>query len=83
MAVPFAADWRWMRQGDDSRWYPTMRLFRQKERGNWDEVFARMAAELARRVPAAASKPAAGGAEAEALEKRAQAHLAEGKLDGR
>jgi Flp pilus assembly protein TadD len=78
MAVPFAADWRWMRQGEDTRWYPTMRLFRQKERGNWDEVFARIAAELARHTPAAAG-PADDAAEA--LEKRAQARLVEGNLD--
>jgi tetratricopeptide (TPR) repeat protein len=78
MAVPFAADWRWMRHGDDSRWYPTIRLFRQKERGNWDEVFARMAGELARRVPGAVSRPTASAVET--LEEQAQAHLSEGNL---
>jgi tetratricopeptide (TPR) repeat protein len=56
-ALPFAPDWRWLREREDSPWYPTMRLFRQKERGNWDEVFGRMAAELAKRVPAAAKAP--------------------------
>src|SRR5262249_18931710 len=30
---------------EDSPWYPTMRLFRQKELGEWDSVFARMAQE--------------------------------------
>ncbi len=30
--LPFAPDWRWMLDRDDSPWYPTMRLFRQKER---------------------------------------------------
>lgn len=29
-------DWRWMVDRDDSPWYPTMRLFRQPEAGNWD-----------------------------------------------
>jgi hypothetical protein len=47
VAVPFAADWRWMREGEASRWYPTMRLFRQGARGDWGGVFARLAESLA------------------------------------
>jgi ADP-heptose:LPS heptosyltransferase len=39
-------DWRWGLEGDTSFWYPYMRLFRQSERGNWDEVMERVAAEL-------------------------------------
>ena len=35
---------------DDSPWYPSMRLFRQKTRGDWREVFDRIAEELRRRV---------------------------------
>jgi ADP-heptose:LPS heptosyltransferase len=34
----FAADWRWLLERTDSPWYPTMRLFRQKERGDWRGV---------------------------------------------
>jgi hypothetical protein len=33
---------------EDCLWYPSMRLFRQRELGQWPEVFARMAAELPR-----------------------------------
>ena len=40
------ADWRWLTDREDSPWYPTMRLFRQKTWGDWDEVFERMAREL-------------------------------------
>lgn len=40
-------DWRWLLDRDDSPWYPTMRLFRQAAPGDWDGVFARVAAELA------------------------------------
>jgi len=40
------AEWRWLRDRADSPWYPTMRLFRQRERGDWDEVFARIAASV-------------------------------------
>jgi hypothetical protein len=32
------ADWRWMSQRNDSPWYPTMRLFRQKQSGVWASV---------------------------------------------
>jgi tetratricopeptide (TPR) repeat protein len=44
--LPFAADWRWMLERDDSPWYPTMRLFRQKQIGNWEGVIARVAIDL-------------------------------------
>ena len=46
VAIPFAPDWRWLLERDDSPWYPTLRLFRQQQRGNWDEVFSRIADEL-------------------------------------
>src|SRR5262249_8012245 len=46
VALGVEADWRWLRDRPDSVWYPTMRLFRQKAAGDWEEVFERMAAEL-------------------------------------
>ncbi len=46
VALPFAPDWRWMSGRDDSPWYPTMRLFRQRRWGDWGEVFERIAGEL-------------------------------------
>ncbi|HUI22507.1 MAG TPA: tetratricopeptide repeat protein [Methylocella sp.] len=39
-------DWRWLLDREDSPWYPSMRLFRQKQRGNWDEVFDRVVQAL-------------------------------------
>jgi hypothetical protein len=33
VALPFAPEWRWLLQREDSPWYPTMRLFRQTEPG--------------------------------------------------
>jgi tetratricopeptide (TPR) repeat protein len=33
--LPFAPDWRWMLDREDSPWYPTLRLFRQRARGDW------------------------------------------------
>jgi tetratricopeptide (TPR) repeat protein len=47
--LPFVPDWRWLLGRDDSPWYPTMRLFRQQESGNWTGVFERMVAEWAER----------------------------------
>jgi hypothetical protein len=44
--VPFVPDWRWMLTREDSPWYPTMRLFRQPEKDEWEEVFKRVAEEL-------------------------------------
>lgn len=41
-------DWRWMRERDDSPWYPSMRLFRQSVAGDWDEVMGRVLGELQR-----------------------------------
>ena len=39
-------EWRWGLEGDTSFWYPSMRLFRQSERGNWDQVMELVAEEL-------------------------------------
>lgn len=47
LALPVSCDWRWMFQREDCPWYPTMRLFRQRERDDWDDVFARIATDLA------------------------------------
>ena len=33
--LPFEGDWRWMMDRTDSPWYPTMRLFRQRNPGEW------------------------------------------------
>jgi hypothetical protein len=42
----FTPDWRWMLNREDSPWYPTARLFRQRRPDAWDEVIARIAGEL-------------------------------------
>jgi ADP-heptose:LPS heptosyltransferase len=46
LALSHGPDWRWMREREDTPWYPTMRLFRQAAPGDWDGVFQRIAAEL-------------------------------------
>jgi hypothetical protein len=50
--LPVVPDWRWMRERDDSPWYPTVRLYRQQVAGNWHGVFARLAADLISEFPA-------------------------------
>ena len=40
------ADWRWMCGRDDNPWYPTMRLFRQQQPGDWQPVVAQVKREL-------------------------------------
>ncbi|MBM4146649.1 MAG: tetratricopeptide repeat protein [Nitrospira sp.] len=44
--LPFACDWRWMREYEDTPWYKSVRLIRQKNIGDWDRVFERAASEL-------------------------------------
>jgi hypothetical protein len=47
--LPFAPDWRWLLGRPDTPWYPTIRLFRQKEPKQWapvmDEVVAALRSE--------------------------------------
>ena len=44
--LPKIPDWRWGLEGDTTFWYPSMRLFRQRESGNWNEVIERIADAL-------------------------------------
>jgi hypothetical protein len=44
--LPMVPDWRWLLGRNDTPWYPTVRLFRQKSRGVWGDVMEAMAAEL-------------------------------------
>ena len=52
--LPYDADWRWRRQGEDTPWYPSARLFRQTVPGDWDGVFERVHAALLERWPGGA-----------------------------
>jgi hypothetical protein len=44
--LAFSPDWRWLMTRADSPWYPTVRLFRQTEAGDWNGVVARVRAAL-------------------------------------
>jgi ADP-heptose:LPS heptosyltransferase len=49
--LAFAADWRWLLEREDSPWYPSARLFRQAQPGDWAGVTARAAAALRGAAP--------------------------------
>jgi tetratricopeptide (TPR) repeat protein len=53
LLLPYAPDWRWMLDREDSPWYPSFRLFRQSSPRDWDEVVARVAAALREEITAA------------------------------
>ena len=42
MLLALAPDWRWLLERDDSPWYPSVRLFRQRAAGDWAEVAQRV-----------------------------------------
>jgi tetratricopeptide (TPR) repeat protein len=46
----FDGCWRWLLDRDDSPWYPTARLYRQKQPGDWDSVMTQVARDLDRRL---------------------------------
>jgi len=48
--LPFAPDWRWMLNRNDSPWYPGMRLFRQPRRKEWKPVLDQVKSELEKLV---------------------------------
>jgi ADP-heptose:LPS heptosyltransferase len=45
--IALKSDWRWLSQGQNSLWYPTMRLFRQRQIGDWSSVFDELVAAMA------------------------------------
>lgn len=46
MLTPFAPDWRWLLERNDTPWYPSMRLFRQQVAGDWESVMHAVANAL-------------------------------------
>jgi hypothetical protein len=48
--LPFAGEYRWLADREDSPWYPTARLFRQPSPGAWVPVIDRVVRELEREI---------------------------------
>lgn len=42
----FDTEWRWLRQRDDSPWYPSLRIFNQPTLGDWTSVLNNVAEAL-------------------------------------
>jgi hypothetical protein len=39
LMLSYVPDWRWLLDRDDSPWYPSLKLYRQKAIGDWSSVF--------------------------------------------
>ncbi len=48
--IPFAPDYRWLLDREDSPWYPTARLFRQPVLNDWDSVIPKIIQALQRYI---------------------------------
>lgn len=48
--LPLGPDWRWQTERSDSPWYPSAKLYRQQRLDDWEEVLARLKADLAART---------------------------------
>ena len=59
MLLPDPPDFRWMDKREDSPWYPSLRLFRQRERGKWDGAIEHVAMALQERT-SGGSRPGSG-----------------------
>ena len=53
--------WRWLTGRRDSPWYPTLRLYRQPQPGDWDSVLAEVAHDLAHKRDRQDHEPAGTG----------------------
>jgi glycosyltransferase involved in cell wall biosynthesis len=36
--ITYLPDWRWLLNRNDTRWYPSMKLYRQQKKGDWGSV---------------------------------------------
>jgi ADP-heptose:LPS heptosyltransferase len=57
LLLPFSCDWRWTAASDRSPWYPSARLYRQPQPGDWESVVARVASDLPAAVDGAHKTP--------------------------
>ena len=46
LLLPYNANWRWLLDRNDSPWYPSARLFRQREIANWPGLIEEVKSEL-------------------------------------
>jgi hypothetical protein len=46
LVIPYAPDWRWLLNRDDTPWYNALKLYRQQRPYDWSGVIERVAADL-------------------------------------
>ncbi len=46
LLLPYTAEWRWFNDFETTPWYDSIKIFRQKETGNWAQVINRVEKEL-------------------------------------
>jgi hypothetical protein len=61
LLLPKIADWRWMTGRDDSPWYSSIRIFRQKDRGDWGDVLVAVRSALTERFGLDNNAPPSNG----------------------
>jgi tetratricopeptide (TPR) repeat protein len=57
LMVPYAPDWRWQLDREDSPWYPRLKIFRQTRRGEWDDVVRPIAEALRSQLVSVSDDP--------------------------
>lgn len=46
LLLPYCADWRWFDNDKTTEWYDSVKIFKQTNPQNWDDVFERIKSEL-------------------------------------
>ncbi|MCR9292766.1 MAG: tetratricopeptide repeat-containing glycosyltransferase family protein [bacterium] len=57
IVLSYVPDWRWLLNREDTPWYSHARLFRQRQLGDWPEVFKRLRHALSQEIASAGSTP--------------------------
>lgn len=55
--IPYAPDWRWMLDRNDSPWYPSVKLYRQINAGDWEIPLKKMFNDLCEIAKSSKSVP--------------------------
>ena len=46
LLLPYVASWQWLLEGQESLWYPSLKLYRQKEINSWDNLLKELKIDL-------------------------------------